>query len=391
MKKKIIDKSYSEDLNNLYKPTSKYAPETFDLVELQKCFNRNNNKFLPIVLKEWFALLKVDGEMRIFYSQRFSGIKPLGLEETLWWLFKRNYRIIAHDYNEDIATLSLIKESSILKKEEGIDHWTFGMVTNGVRKDFIDQSIKSIRDLKIPNYEIIICGTYHGEKGKDIKYIEFKERDDKGWITRKKNLIAQKALYSNLCIFHDRIVFNKDWYEGMRKYGNDFDVISCVQRLSNGIRAGDWLTTNVEYSDPGFMYKIEELDYKDWNEYAYVAGQLTIIKKHVWREEPWNETIYWKEAEDIEYSLRLTERGFIPRFNPFSSCTTLSWRFGRLPRKQFSGNEKSLTFNIKDVPMRRLTRLMAYYFIKIPKANSIIKFLYPLIVNSRIYAMIREH
>src|SRR3989344_6232012 len=348
MKTKIIDKSYSKDFNNLYKATSTYNPETFDCIELQECINKENSKFIPIVLREWFALLKVKGEMKIFYNPKSSGIDSSSLEKTLLWLFGKNYRILSHDHVKDLVTLSLIKNASILKKEEGIDHWSFGMVTNGVRRDFIEQSIESIRNLKIPNCEIIICGTYYGEVGKDIKYIEFKKRDDLGWITKKKNLIAQKALYSNLCIFHDRIVFNKDWYVGMKKYGNEFDVISCVQKLSNGMRAGDWLTTNAQYSDPGFMYRIEELDYRDWNKYAYVSGQLTIIKKHVWKKVQWNEEIYWQQAEDIEYSSRLTDYGFIPRFNPFSSCTTLSLRFGKLPKKQFGYNNgmSSLIFSL---------------------------------------------
>lgn len=391
MKTKTIDESYNEDINNLYRPTSKYDLETFDLVNLQECFNKNNSKFLPIVLKEWFSLLKVKGSIKIFYNPKLDDIMPLELEKTLWWLFKRNYKILSHDYGTDSAALSLIKEFSTSKKEEGIDCWTFGMVTNGVRLDFIKRSIESIRKLDVPKYEIIVCGFYPEKLDKDIKYIEFKERDDKGWITKKKNMIAQVSKYSNLCIFHDRIVFNKNWYEGMKKYGNNFEVLSCTQTLPNSARAGDWLTTGISNSNPGYMYKIEELDYKDWDRYAYISGQLVMIKKYVWEEEPWNETLYWQEGEDIEYSLRLTDRRYIPRFNPFSSCTTLSWRFGRLPKKQFSNNEKSLTFNIRDVPMRRLTRLMAYYFIKIPKANSIIKFLYPLIVNSKIYAMIKEH
>ncbi len=393
MKTKIIDSSYSEDLNNLYRPTSEYSLESFDLVDLQGCFSKKNSRFLPIVLKEWFALLKVKGTMKISYNLKSSGITPSDLEKTLWWLFKRNYKISSQEHSGDLAALSLVKESSVLKKEDGIDHWTFGMVTNGVRRDFIGKSIESIRNLKIPNYEIIICGTYSGKIEKDMKYVEFKKRDDRGWITRKKNLIAEKAMFSNLCIFHDRIIFNKDWYTGMKKYGNNFEVLTCIQKLSDGMRAGDWLSTNAQYADPGFMYKIEELDYRDWNRYAYVAGQMTIIKKYVWEEESWNETIYWKEAEDIEYSLRLTQKGFLPRFNPFSSCLTMSWRFGKLPKKQFNYDDKkaSLFFYLHDVPIRRLGRLIAYYLIKIPKANSVIRFLYPLIVNTRLYALMKEH
>lgn len=380
MKIKIIDQSNSEDINNFYRPSSKYVPESFDAVDLKNCFDKTNINFLPIVLKEWFFLLKVKGTLKIFYSPKFFGIDPLYLEKTLWWLFEKKYKILSHDYQKESAILSLTKEISILRKDDGIDHWSFGMVTNGVRKDFIEKSIKSIRNLKIPNYEIIICGNYAGEKSKDIKYIEFRERDDRGWITRKKNIIAKNAAYSNLCIFHDRIVFDRDWYDGMKKFGNNFEVIGCVQKLSNGERAGDWFSLGTKFNDSGFMYKMEQLDYKDWDRYVYISGQITLIKKYIWEEVSWNETIYWQEGEDIEYSSRLTERGYIPRFNPFSSCLTLSWRFGKLPSR-----------GLHDVPLRRLVRLISYYFIKIPKTDLIIRFLYPIIQKSPLYKIISNY
>ena len=69
---------------------------------------------------------------------------------------------------------------------DSINKWTFGIVSNGLRKDWINLTIQSIRNQKIPQYEIIICGNYTGKKETDIKYIPFKERDDKGWITKKK-------------------------------------------------------------------------------------------------------------------------------------------------------------------------------------------------------------
>jgi len=388
MKKKIINKSEAGRINNLYR-LSEYQPETFDFVELKNCLTSSNNRFLPIILKECATLVKTRGKLTVFYNPKQDKINPKSLEETIAWLFNTKFKILSHEQAGGLWTLSLERTSSDLIKGDDVDKWTFGMVTNGVRMDFIDKSIESIRNLKIPHYEIIICGTYPKKIEKDMRYIHFTERDDKGWITKKKNLIAQAASYENLCIFHDRIVFNKDWYKGMKKFGNSFDVISCVQKLSTGVRVGDWLTTNVDITDVGYMYRIEELDYRDWDKNAYVSGQLTIIKKTVWKKVPWNEKIYWQQAEDIEYSSRLTAEGFLPRFNPFSSCLTLSWRFGTLPKKPY--DSKSISYYFKDVPLRRATRRAMYYVIKLPKAKSAIKYIYPKIANSSIYKIIREN
>lgn len=386
-----LDKKNGSEINNLYHPAASYDPESFDKIDIVRCLNKKNNKFLPILLKESFSLLKKGGKLNIVYQPETDGMNFEDLEKTLWWLFKGKYTINSHEKKGDKFHLDLTKNISFLRKEDSIDCWSFGMITNGSRPDFIKKSIQSIRDLKIPHYEIIICGFYPQYGGKDIKYIEFKERDDKGWITRKKNIIAANAKYTNLCIIHDRIIFNKDWYKGIKKYGNSFEVLSCVQKLSNGTRAGDWFSTNTSRMNPGYSYKIEELDYRDWDEWVYLSGQLTIIKKYIWEEVPWNETFYWGGGEDIEYSQRLTSAGYLSRFNPFSSCLSLSWRFGRLPQRLFLQKENSLLYALSDVPLRRLIRLMLYYGANFPVGLKLVNFFSPIILNTKLSGFIRNH
>lgn len=392
MKQLVFGKRESSSLNNLFHPLGIYKKEQFESVEISSGFlTQENKKFLPILFKEVFPLLKKKGILHLSYSTDSARITPLEIEQNLWWLYKLQYTILTHQSNRKNYSISLRKDSKEEKKEEGIDHWTFGMVTNGVRKDFIEQSLASIRSLKIQHYEIVICGRYQGEKSRDIVYIPFGQRDEKGWITKKKNIIAKSASYTNLCIFHDRIVFNSDWHRGMKQYGNNFEVLSCRQLFNNRLRAGDWVTTNVSMSDKGFVYKIEELDYRDWDRKAYIGGQLVMMKKYVWGQEPWNESVYWGEGEDIEYSHRLTERGYIPRFNPYSSTTTLSWRFGKLPIKPFSKNQVPFFYFFHNVPIRRTSRFMAYYGMKIPFVIIFIRILYSLFSKTKIYTIIREH
>ena len=238
MKVLILKKSDGKKINNLYHPTANFSLESFDRIELQNCITVNNSKFLPILLKETFALLKKNGELSII------GLNADILEQNLWWLFKRQYEIVSSNFKKSRNKLVIKKIASSLKREEGIDYWTFGMITNGLRADFIKKSIQSIRDLKIPRYEILICGFYGGEKARDIRYVRFTQRDDRGWITKKKNIVAENAKYTNLCIFHDRIIFNKDWYKGMKRYGNNFEVLTCIQKIADGTRAGDWVGLN---------------------------------------------------------------------------------------------------------------------------------------------------
>lgn len=375
-------------INNIYHPTGKFNPESFDRVELVNCFTKKNSKFAPIVFKECFTLLKKEGILKIVYKPPLSGLTPKNVEETLWWLYQRKYIILDHSSTDNSCSLSIKKTESVLHKEEGIDFWTFGMVTNGQRKDFISQSIQSIRALKIPYYEIIICGYYEDKIGNDLKYIPFKERDDRGWITRKKNIIAENAKYTNLCIFHDRIVFDKNWFLGIKKYGNVFEVLTCPQLLHNKVRAGDWVTANKNFSNPGHRFTIEQLDYRDWDKFVYIGGQLIIMKKYVWKEVFWNENLYWREGEDIEYSHRLTEKGFIPRLNTFAKCITLSWRFGSLPKKEYPTD---IWHYFQDVPLRRITRLVLYYMVQLPLLWAMVKRIYPFFSKTKLNRFLRDH
>ncbi len=390
MKRLTFDENQALALNNLFHPSGRFNRESLDEIEI-KCIRDYNKQFLPIILKESLALLKKNGILKFYYSPKRDGLSMQDVEGTMWWLFKRDCIILTHHTGVN-SLLKIKKNIQETHRDDDIDKWTFGMVTNGVRKEFIESSISSIRELKIPHYEIIICGYYPEHSGSDIVYIEFTERDDLAWITRKKNIIAENAKYNNMCIFHDRIIFNKDWYKGMKKYGNNFELLGCVQVYQNIHRAGDWVSTNIHFSDPGFSFRIEQLDYRDWNRYVYIGGQLIILKKYVWEKEPWNETLYWNQSEDIEYSCRLIERGYIPRFNTFSSCTPLSWRYGRIPAKLFSRNViHHLRHSFLDVPFRRLFRIICYCMFQIFFLRLFLNNLFLLFSKTKIYKYIKEH
>ena len=394
MKKLIFSKRNDKEINNLFHPTGKIKAETVDFIKASGCFTKDNARFLPIFLKECFVLLKKGGMLEFSYSPELSGLKHREVEKILWWLFKKSYDIKSHNKKTKSFILRIEKIESTLKKQTGIDCWTFGMVTNGSRPEFAKQAIESIRKLKIPHYEIIICGYYPQHEGKNIKYIEFTQRDDLGWITKKKNIIAENAKYDNLCIFHDRMVFSKNWYGGMKKYGNNFEILSCPQKLTNNSRVGDWVSTNGSSKNPGFMYKIEELDYRDWDRWVYIGGQLMIMKKYIWDPQPWNETFYWGEGEDIEYSQRLTKSGYLSRFNPFSYCLSLSWNHGRLPQRWFpdeKNNTNRFSFYLTNVPARRVTRYSLYLITRIRIFQKIIESIFPVIKKTFVYKFITSH
>jgi hypothetical protein len=120
-----------------------------------------------------------------------------------------------------------------------IMNFTFGIVTSS--DIYLNQIIDSIEKQNISSYEIILIGNPNIELRKNIKKIYFDETKHNGWITKKKNIIAQNAKYENIVFMHDYIILEDGWYKGFCKYGNNFDII--VNKIINydGTRFRDWI------------------------------------------------------------------------------------------------------------------------------------------------------
>lgn len=402
-------KYWNAEINQLYHPTGTFGQDSKDIIYTRDSVSAT--KFLPVLLKEWFYLLKKDGYLVIDYrADKFCDFQKL--EENMWWLWKGQYDITYHgsispsnlnnltgqkvnDFAKNPPSQPMMPKPTagyfrfickklVTTKKEGddINKWTFGIITKGERDDWLEEIITSIKNQKIPNYEIIVCGTYRERGEKNFKYIPFFGRDDKGWITKKKNLIAKNAEYENVCIIHDRIVFDKDWFPGMKKYGNCFDVLCNSQTLKGvGMRTGDWLTYGSNTLNS--PYGISQLNYSDWDEYVYMGGQLSIFKKSVWEKCHWNETLYWGE-EDVELSFRFRDSGFLIRFNPYSTCTALAWRFGIIPTKHYF----SESLFPKDMKVRRFLRFLNKLLFTIPLLKKITFHMVGGLMRSRFYSII---
>lgn len=403
---------WSAEVNQLYHPTGIFKQDSWDIVYSQD--NINTTKFIPILLKEWFYLVKKSGYLVVDYKpNKICSFQKL--EKDMWWLWKGKYDISYHgplrdselrsldtrrvtDFIKNVPNQPVMPKGAngplrfVCKKLEqtripgdNINRWTFGIVTKGERNEWVEEIIQSIHKQKIPHYEIIVCGTYFNREEKNFTYIPFKERDDRGWITKKKNLMARIAKYENLCLLHDRIVLDKNWFSGVKKYGNCFEFLCNKQILKGeGIKAGDWLTYGSSVLD--VPYSISRLDYQDWDEYVYMGGQLSILKRFIWQRCPWNEARYWGE-EDVELSFRARDFGFLIRFNEHSSCTALAWRFGDLPSKYYP----SQSIIPKDFLVRRLLRLANKILFSIPAGKKLLSPGVTALMKSRVYRFLIGH
>ena len=324
---KRIDHFYQEP-SGLYSLKDKYKIESLDFIYSKNLINAT--KYYRILLKEWFNFLKVDGFLIIdFKENEILDMTKLRIETIA--LFK-DKAIIADRINNEILVIQ--KKKTVKIPEDSIDKWTIGVITNGKRNDVVEKFIASVRRQKIPYYEIIVCGSYFDRKEKDFRYLPFREHDDLGWITRKKNIICENARYENIMVLHDRFILNDDWFKGMKKYGNQFEILSCPQITPDGIRAGDWVAMPGQLYPLKAYYRLYLLDYDDWDENVFVVAGPIILKKSVWGEIKWDESQFWSlgAIEDAIFAYEASAKGFVTRFNSYSKLLSLFWRNAVYPR-----------------------------------------------------------
>ena len=186
--------------------------------------------------------------------------------------------------------------------------FSFGIITNGDNDNYINQIIDSIEVQNIPNYEIIIVGATKVSRV-NTTTIPFDESVKAMWITKKKNLITLNAKYENLVFLHDYISLTEGWYEGFLSFGDDFKV--CMTKIINidGTRFRDWTLMprlfqhrlpNREYLLPYTMTHLSK--------YMYISGAYWVAKKNIMLEEPLNESLVWGQAEDSEWSSRISNK-----------------------------------------------------------------------------------
>ena len=177
--------------------------------------------------------------------------------------------------------------------------------------------INSIRELQIPNYEILIIGgdinRFVGNT-QDVVKISFDESIKPGWITKKKNEIAKVAKYDNLVIMHDYFIMHKNWYQGFLKNDIYDSFLNCdiccnpIFMIDSRRDYTDWVT----WDHPKYGRQ-RSLNYTDWSctKYQYISGGYFIIKKHFFLNNPFNENLVSHQAEDVDWSLKIRDKAKI--------------------------------------------------------------------------------
>ena len=185
--------------------------------------------------------------------------------------------------------------------------WTFGIITSGNSNQSIFNIHRSILMQGIDDdYEIIVVGGQPIDI-EGVSHFEFDESIKPGWITKKKNIIAQNASFENICLLHDYVYLLEGWYENFLVFGSDWDV--CMNSIVNmdGQRFRDWVTGTRFCQEKDIVF----LDYEDHSRTSqmYVSGTYFCVKRDFLIENPIDEELAWGQGEDVEWSERILHLG----------------------------------------------------------------------------------
>jgi cellulose synthase/poly-beta-1,6-N-acetylglucosamine synthase-like glycosyltransferase len=189
--------------------------------------------------------------------------------------------------------------------------YSFCIITDGKEPVKTLRLIESIREQNVSQFEILIGGDVPArlELAADVA-IQMPEKARMGRLGAMRNALCREAHGTILVVLDDDIILADDWAEGMEKYGEDFDLLSCVIINPDGTRYWDWKT----YKDGNNAL----LPYDQTSPDISLTGGLCIMKRQVFNAVQWDETRGFYENEDVDFTNRVKAAGLRIAFNPYS-------------------------------------------------------------------------
>ena len=213
-----------------------FYPESFATICTKGVFEKTH--FLREVIKKTDYLLALHGILIIDYfmpEEMYVGgeyLRPLSFFMHEFSLaVGTRFKLREKAINRKICHLVFEKIARSLPKEDVMDRWSFGIVSDGRKNDRIYSIIRQIQALKIPEYEILICGPPPGDNlPAGVRVFDDLNLywDIRPPITAKEKKLIRNSRYNNLVLIHDRISFPNNWFRRMKSYGNFFEVL-CIQ------------------------------------------------------------------------------------------------------------------------------------------------------------------
>ena len=292
-----------------------------------------SSRFASILFWEVLHALAVDGVWIDIDDARRTSVSAHGFTDyPLREYFRDCLTLASADEHEGVLVQTFWKTKETALAPHIDDYgWTFGILTSAASAQAAEMA-SAILSLDLPNVEVIFCGPRPAGVPNDprVSAIDLDEPEPRGWITRKKNLIADRARFDNLCLLHDRYVITPDWADALSTYGQCYSFLTFPQVYYAGVgnqfpqRYPDYQLLSQDRGIHGALatsvYDADRVfhpDYDDFSETAFCCGGLYLARRSLWNLVRQDEALFHCEWEDISFGLECQRRGLPHRVNPF--------------------------------------------------------------------------
>ncbi|MGX9519175.1 hypothetical protein ACWX0P_10320 [Vibrio mediterranei] len=216
--------------------------------------------------------------------------------------------------------------------------WSFCIVTAPGNEDVLNKCLGKIYSEfhGVDNYEIIVVGNPSLEKltlKNKVRIINFPEKVFEinfsmgsfkkalrkmslvpmfyrtGDICRKKNLAANIAKYDSMCVMHDYVGLEPGWRKGYDNFSSSWSVCMNIVLNKDGERHRDWMAWDHPALTKGECKICPCLiPYDKYTKYMYISGAYFCVKTSFFADNLLDESLFWGEGEDVEWSLRVREK-----------------------------------------------------------------------------------
>lgn len=176
--------------------------------------------------------------------------------------------------------------------------YSFCIITDNKEPKKLEREIESINKLSIPSYEIKIV---------------VDDTPPFGRTGKLRNKVCRMAKYDHIIMLDDDLVFHEDFYKGLLKYGEDYDVLVCKIQNPDGSRFYDW---KIHVDGKNYL-----LDYDKTDPNISLSSGIYIMKQWVFEQVQMDDNLGFYEGEDVDYSERLKKAGIRIKMNPYCVVT----------------------------------------------------------------------
>jgi GT2 family glycosyltransferase len=176
--------------------------------------------------------------------------------------------------------------------------FSFCIITDNKEPKKLKQEIESIHALNIPDFEINIVEDNSPPFGRTGSL---------------RNKVCRMAKFDHLIVSDDDIVFHDDFYRGLIKFGEDYDISACRILNPDGSRFYDW---KIHVNGKNYL-----LDYDKTDPNISLTSGIYIMKQWVFQRVQWSDALGFYEGEDVDFSDRLKLAGIRIALNPYCAVT----------------------------------------------------------------------